>query len=53
MNCRICKNGFGSYPETLLLCKHKEGFVHLGCCLDLCSWKRQPCDHAIATYDRL
>ena len=53
MRCRICDNEFGSYPETLILCSHKGGFVHLGCCMDLCSWNRQPCRHAKGTYDRL
>lgn len=52
-NCKICTNNFQQSPDSLVLCQHKEGFVHLGCCIDNCSWDKKPCTHSVAVYDKL
>jgi hypothetical protein len=51
--CAVCKNKLGNFPETIVLCAHKGGPVHLGCCIDNCSWNKQPCQHAEGVYERL
>ncbi|MBW2974597.1 hypothetical protein KY366_02670 [Candidatus Woesearchaeota archaeon] len=53
MKCKICDGDFKSSPDSVLLCGHKEGAVHLGCCINNCSWNKQPCGHSTGTYEKL
>ncbi|MEM4267799.1 MAG: hypothetical protein QXK37_03115 [Candidatus Woesearchaeota archaeon] len=53
MQCGICKNNFGHYPESVVLCRHHKTAVHLGCCIDNCSWTKEPCSHCVGIYERL
>ncbi len=48
--CNICNGSFSGSPDELVLCKHKEGFVHMGCCTGLCSMDGKPCDHCDDVY---
>jgi len=53
MLCKICNGEFKNSPDSILLCEHKQGAVHLGCCLNNCSWNKQPCQHSIGTYEKI
>ncbi|MFH1511686.1 MAG: hypothetical protein ABIF10_08405 [Candidatus Woesearchaeota archaeon] len=53
MECKLCSNNFHESSDSLVLCEHKVGFVHLGCCIDGCSWNKQPCKHSLAVYDKI
>ncbi len=48
--CKICQGNFHDSPDELLVCEHKGGFVHKGCCAALCSYDGQPCGHCKAVY---
>jgi len=52
VNCKICTGQFNTSPDSVVLCSHKEGTVHLGCCINNCSWDKQICEHAIGKYDK-
>jgi hypothetical protein len=52
-NCKICSNNFYASPDKLVVCDHKGGMVHLGCCTDLCSMDRKPCVHGKAIYAKV
>ncbi len=51
--CNICDDEFQNSPDSIVLCKFKEGVVHLGCCINNCSMDNKPCEHALAIYDKL
>jgi hypothetical protein len=51
-NCKLCKGDFERSPDDVVLCDHKEGAVHLGCCLYKCSLDGSPCVHALALYEK-
>lgn len=53
LNCRICSNEMHNSPDPLILCSHKGGNVHLGCCINLCSQDKKPCCHALSVYEKL
>jgi len=53
MNCNICSGNFQDSPDELVLCQHKQGMVHLGCCVSLCSADGKPCRHSLAIYEKL
>ncbi|MEA2036734.1 MAG: hypothetical protein U9O94_04460 [Nanoarchaeota archaeon] len=53
MQCNICGGEFKGSPDSILLCGEKKGMVHLGCCIDNCSWDKQPCQHAQGVYEKL
>ncbi|MFH0876395.1 MAG: hypothetical protein V1859_10740 [archaeon] len=52
-NCNICSNAFTGSPDQLVLCEHKDGMVHKGCCTSLCSMDGKPCKHGIAMYSKV
>ncbi|MBU0761784.1 MAG: hypothetical protein KKD39_02060 [Candidatus Altiarchaeota archaeon] len=52
LNCSICGNGFDLSPDSLVLCRHKEGGVHMGCCVDRCSLHGAPCDNSIDVFHK-
>jgi hypothetical protein len=51
--CNICHGEFKNSPDSIILCGFKDGPVHLGCCIHNCSYDNKPCQHALATYDKL
>ena len=51
--CKICEGNFKDSPDSLLLCNHHDGAVHLGCCINRCSWDKKPCGHCMGVYDKL
>ncbi len=51
--CNICKGNFDLSPDEIVLCEHKDGFVHLGCCVSLCSMDGKPCTHSKAIYAKI
>ncbi|HZX44822.1 MAG TPA: hypothetical protein VFF28_04020 [Candidatus Nanoarchaeia archaeon] len=51
--CNICNGDFEKSPDSVVLCKFKEGMVHLGCCVNNCSWDRKVCSNASAVYDKI
>jgi hypothetical protein len=53
ISCRICSGNFDLSPDSIILCKYKEGIVHLGCCVNNCSWNKQPCDNSLGCYDKI
>jgi hypothetical protein len=53
ITCNICNMPFETSPDSIVLCKHKNGAVHLGCCLDRCSQNRAICIHSMAVYQKL
>ncbi|MCK5283276.1 MAG: hypothetical protein KAK00_07750 [Nanoarchaeota archaeon] len=52
-DCKICSGNFADSPDELILCEHKGGLVHLGCCVSLCSGDGKPCQHSKAIYSKL
>ena len=53
VKCKICGGDFKTSPDSIVLCEHKDGVVHLGCCVNNCSMNKAPCKHCVATYDKL
>jgi hypothetical protein len=53
MNCKICTGEFANSPDSIVLCKHHTGIVHLGCCINRCSMDKKPCMNKAAIYDKL
>jgi len=53
MECKVCSGEFGSSPDSIVVCGHKEGNVHLGCCMNNCSIDKKPCEHAIGIYEKI
>ena len=51
--CKICKTNLHIGPDSLVLCAHKKGFAHRGCCVAHCSEHGAPCIHAKAEYDKM
>ena len=51
--CKVCTGKFRDSPDSLILCKHHDGMVHLGCCINDCSEHKAPCDHCSGVYDKL
>lgn len=51
-SCKICGGNFQDSPDDLVLCEHKEGFVHHGCCVNRCSMNHSPCAHCKAEYTK-
>ncbi|MBU0980380.1 MAG: hypothetical protein KJ709_06225 [Nanoarchaeota archaeon] len=52
VKCKLCNNQFHNSPDSLVVCNHHGGPVHLGCCRDNCSEHNAPCEHAQGIYDR-
>lgn len=52
VKCKICSGQFDTSPDSIILCKYKEGVVHLGCCINNCSMNREICEHALGKYDK-
>lgn len=50
--CKICVNNFQDSPDELILCEHKDGMVHHGCCCARCSMDGKPCKHCKAVYSK-
>ena len=50
INCNICSGTFHNSPDKVLMCEHKDGMVHLGCCVSRCSMDGKPCIHQMATF---
>ncbi|MBN1156786.1 hypothetical protein JXA85_04160 [Candidatus Woesearchaeota archaeon] len=53
VRCKMCTGNFHQSPDSLVLCRHHGGFVHLGCCINVCSWNKQPCEHCMSTFEKL
>jgi hypothetical protein len=51
--CKICDGNFQDSPDELVLCEHKGGMVHLGCCVSLCSGDGRPCENCKAMYSKI
>lgn len=52
IKCRICNALFEDSMDSLVVCNHLEGPVHLGCCSDLCSMHGGPCEHSQGVYNK-
>jgi len=52
VECKICTGDFETSPDNVVLCEHKRGLVHLGCCVYNCSLDKNPCKHAKAKYKK-
>jgi hypothetical protein len=52
-SCKICSNNFQESPDKILMCRHKEGMVHYGCCVAKCSMDGKPCMHKMAMYSKM
>jgi len=50
--CNICNGTFNDSPDSVVMCKHHAGAVHLGCCTDVCSEQGSPCEHSCGIYDK-
>jgi len=50
--CKICSGQFDTSPDSIVVCKQKEGVVHLGCCINNCSMDKQICEHALGKYNK-
>ncbi|HII29510.1 TPA: hypothetical protein HA317_00405 [Candidatus Woesearchaeota archaeon] len=50
--CKVCGAEF-DVPDDIVLCSHHDGFVHLGCCINNCSWDKRPCQHAKAVLHKM
>ncbi|MFH1916271.1 MAG: hypothetical protein ABIJ21_03325 [Nanoarchaeota archaeon] len=50
LTCKVCTVPFTNDNQEVLLCGHHEGFVHVGCCTDVCSQHGTPCEHHVATF---
>jgi hypothetical protein len=53
LSCSVCSGNLAESPDSMILCLHKQGAVHLGCCIHDCSQSHEPCDHAKAFYDKV
>lgn len=51
--CRICGVEFTDGTDTIVNCRHHTGNVHLGCCMDNCSWNKKPCGNANGVFQRI
>jgi hypothetical protein len=51
--CHICSSVFNDSPDDIILCKYREGIVHYGCCVDLCSLDKKPCANCVAQYKKV
>ncbi len=51
--CVICGGHFVNNPDEIVLCDHKDSFVHLGCCVSQCSKDGKPCEHGRAIYSKI
>ena len=52
MKCVICTNHIEHSPDRMVVCEHKQGAVHYGCCTHRCSQNGKPCVHCKAIYDK-
>ncbi|MBU1975745.1 MAG: hypothetical protein KKG59_05055 [Nanoarchaeota archaeon] len=52
MQCKICNGDFKSSPDAIVLCEHKDGAVHSGCCINNCSADKKPCEHCLGLYGK-
>lgn len=53
ISCKICTGNFKDSKDSLVVCEHHDGVVHLGCCIDKCSWDKKPCQNAHGVYDKM
>lgn len=53
VECKICSGQFNDSPDSVVVCNHKEGAVHLGCCIHNCSFDMKPCENAAGVYEKL
>jgi len=51
--CKICNVDFTDQTTSIVMCKHKGGDVHFGCCIDLCSWDKKPCSNAVGVFGKI
>lgn len=51
--CKICTGTFHNSPDKMLLCKHKDGMVHMGCCTNRCSMDGKPCTNMMAMFSKV
>jgi len=52
IHCKICGKDFKE-SDSLIICEHKGGIVHLGCCIDNCSWDNEPCKHSHGLFEKI
>lgn len=53
VSCKICNGQFDTSPDSIVLCEHKEGVIHFGCCVNKCSQDGQACKHALGVYNKI
>jgi hypothetical protein len=53
VKCNVCNGEFKESPDSIVMCSHKGGPVHLGCCVNNCSGNKQPCMHSQGLYDKV
>nr|MCK4929529.1 hypothetical protein [Nanoarchaeota archaeon] len=51
--CKICGVDFTQGTDSIVMCRHHGGNVHLGCCMDICSWEKTPCHHAVGVFQKI
>ena len=52
-DCKICNHKLHTKADNLILCDHKKGLVHRGCCVSGCSMHGSPCKHAVSEYEKV
>lgn len=52
VKCKICKGLFEDSTDSLVICDHLKGPVHMGCCCDLCSMHGAPCQNCQSIYEK-
>jgi hypothetical protein len=53
VECKICNGQFDTSPDSVILCDYKDSIIHLGCCVNNCSWDKKPCKHALSLYEKI
>jgi len=52
VKCKVCTGHFVESKDSVVLCNHHDGAVHMGCCTDRCSEHGEPCDHSHGVYHK-
>jgi hypothetical protein len=52
VTCHVCTGHFKESKDSVVLCNHHKGPVHLGCCTDNCSGDGEPCGHSHGVYHK-
>jgi hypothetical protein len=52
VTCKICGGSFKDGDDSVVMCAHHGGAVHMGCCIDNCSGDGMPCEHSHGVYEK-